>query len=86
MKNPLGKSRKTDAPYMIFVSGDWEYRVLKTYKTRESELKDPYSRWFLATKSPHTYGQFELGDGYVKDVLSSAKLLFRSPVAEAAGY
>lgn len=85
-KNLLAKSRKPEDPYMIFTHADWEWRVLKAYKSRASETKDQYARWFLATKSPNTYGEFELGDGYVKDVVSTAECTFLSDAAAMAGY
>ena len=80
-KNLMGKTRKEDNPYMIFKAGDWEWRVLKAYKSAEAEAKDPYARWFLAVKSPNTHGSFELGDGYVKDVVGAAALVYASPEA-----
>lgn len=69
-KNPYGRTRAIEAPYMIFMSEDteWEIRVLKTYKTPENEAKDPYARWFCATRSPYTMGGWEWGDSYVKDI------------------
>ena len=66
--NPFGKTRNQDAPYAIFQSpnGQWEWRVLKTYKHPKNEVKDPFARWFVAAKSPHTFGEFELGDSYAR--------------------
>jgi hypothetical protein len=81
-KNLMGKTRKEDNPYMIFKDGGWEWRVLKAYKSAEAEKADPYARWFLATKSPFTNGQFELGDGYVRDVKLSGRVTYQSPEAE----
>jgi len=74
MKNLCGKTRKVEDPYEIWEgSNGFEYRVLKKYQSEEKEKANPYARWFLATKSPYTYGSFELGDGYVKDVTSHAR-------------
>ncbi len=86
MKNLLNKTRKTEEPYLIFTRPGWEYRVLKAYQTREKEESNPFARWFLATKSPHTYGSWELGDGYAKDIKEHATLTYASPEALAAGY
>lgn len=80
-KNLMGKSRKTDNPYMIFKAGDWEWRVLKAYKSAEAEKADPYARWFTAVKSPMTYGSFELGDSYAKDIIGAGALVYASPEA-----
>ena len=75
-KNPFGKSRPVTAPYAIYTAGDWTWHVCKTYKSPESEAKDTYARWFVWAKSPMTYGEFEGGDTYARDVLRHA-----SPVA-----
>jgi len=73
--NPLGKSRKADAPYLIVDGGNgFIYRVLKAY------VADPdqkYARWFLATSSPFTYGSNELGDGYIAEV--TGRVTYRDP-------
>ena len=67
-KNLCGKTRNIENPYEIWKRGDFEYRVLKKYQSEEGEAKNPYARWFLGTKSPYTYGSFELGDGYAKEI------------------
>ncbi len=66
MPNPFGKSRSIDAPYAIYICGDFTWHVLKTYKLAKNE--DAYSRWFVAAKSDATFGRFELGDTYAQDV------------------
>ena len=72
MKNPFGKRRDIDNPYAIYVdSYDFEYRILKTYQRRDKEINNPDARWMVATKSPLTYGSYELGDGYVNQILSN---------------
>ncbi len=58
-KNLCGKTRKVDDPYEIWVSGDWEWRVLKKYQTPEKESENPYARWHCAVKSPMTYGSWK---------------------------
>lgn len=86
MKNPFGKTVKESAPYAVYYipSIDFEYRVLKTYQTPANEQKNQYARWFLATKSPMTYGSYELGDGYCYEILQSAVLVKCTPEWEAA--
>lgn len=80
MANPFAKSRKIDQPYAIYQnSGGWEWRVLKTYKQPANELKDQYARWMVAAKSPHTYGDFEMGDTYAKEVLTYGRLVAATP-------
>ena len=71
-KNLCGKTRPIDNPYEVWKAGDWEWRVLKKYQNEENEAKNPYARWFCGVKSPFTYGSFELGDTYVKDVKGNA--------------
>jgi hypothetical protein len=78
-RNPYGVTRDLEAPYMVFKSADgqWEVRVLKTYKLPASELKDPYARWFCATKSPYTFGGWEWGDAYRNEIESNFIKVFQ---------
>ena len=68
-KNPMGKTRDVDNPYAIFRFKDFEIRVLKTYQLPKNEEKNMYARWFTAAKSPMTYGRWEYGDTYKREVL-----------------
>jgi len=52
--------------------GEWEWRVLKKYQTPEKESKNPYARWFCAVKSPYTFGSFDHGDVYIKEITNYA--------------
>ena len=69
-KNKCGKTRDLDKPYETWTSfdGTWIWRVLKKYQTPENEDKNPFARWFVAVKSPHTYGKWEMGDTYVSEI------------------
>ena len=69
-KNECGKTRPVEDPYEIWEnpSSGFVYRVLKKYQRPDKEADNPYARWFVATKSPFTYGSWELGDGYVRDI------------------
>jgi hypothetical protein len=78
-KNPFGKGRKQDAPYAIYAAGSFEWRILKTYKQPANEAKDAYARWFVAAKSDHTWGSFELGDTYRQEVLRYGRLVAAEP-------
>jgi hypothetical protein len=76
MKNLCAKTRPIDKPYAVYTScllPEWEWRVLKKYQAPEAEAKNPYARWYCAVKSPMTYGSWEYGDTYVKDILQDAK-------------
>jgi len=81
MPNPLAKTRKTDAPYAVFKApgGSFVWHVLKTYKMPKSEAKDAYARWFVAAKSDATYGSFELGDTYAREVKAYGRLVAADP-------
>jgi len=76
-KNPFGKTRKVDNPYAVYRDDrmGFEYRVLKTNQTPEREKTNPYASWELATKSPHTFGSWEYGAGYIKDTLHGGTYL-----------
>jgi len=79
MPNRFSKSRSLDKPYAVYRAGDWEWRILKTYKTPANERKNDYSRWFVAAKSPHTWGDFEMGDTYAKEVVTYGRLVAAEP-------
>lgn len=76
-KNPFGKSRDKDQPYAIYTSPgmNFEWRVLKTYQTRDGETKNSYARWLIAAKSDATYGSLEMGDTYCAEVLQYGQLV-----------
>ena len=84
MSNHALKERKQDNPYEIWTNPQgWEWRVLKKWQVDDAK---PYGRWFCAVRSPFTYGDFEYGDTYVKDVKENAILVYRDPnYAVAAG-
>lgn len=67
-KNLKGKTRKVDDPYETYVQGDWEWRVLKHNLSPESEKKNPYASVFCAVRSPYTFGSWEYGDVYIRDI------------------
>ena len=60
-KNLCGKMRKIDNPYETWTlaHAGWTWQVLKKYQTPENEKKNPYARWLVAAKSPHTYGTWD---------------------------
>ena len=74
-KNLFGKSRPKENPYATYKVGNalgggvWEWRVLKTYQRKDKEDTNQYSRWFVAVRTPMTYGGWDLGDTYVNDIL-----------------
>ena len=76
-KNKFGKTVKVNSPYAIYKneSTNFEYRVLKTYQSKDKESKNEYARWYVASRSPYTYGSWEYGDIYVKDVINFHNLI-----------
>ena len=56
--------------------GSWKWEVYKKYQKPANESKNPYARWFCKVKSPFT-PQGELGDVYVKDIKSHARMVFK---------
>ena len=79
--NPCSKTRKLDNPYEVWECRmqlgldvlNIEYRVLKKYKNPENEAKDPYAMWHTAAKSEATFGSWEYGDMYAKDITSTGR-------------
>jgi hypothetical protein len=71
MKNLCSKSRDVNDPYEVWENAQagFEWRVLKKYQRPDKEAENPHARWFVAAKSPYTYGSFEYGDTYVKDIM-----------------
>ena len=70
MKNECGKTRDVDDPYEIWEnsSDGFTWHVLKKYQRPDKEAENPYARWFVAAKSPYTYGSWEMGDTYVSEI------------------
>lgn len=69
--NECLKERNIENPYEVWKTqdGSWEWRVLKKWQIDDD---GQYSRWMCGVKSPFTYGQFEIGDVYVKDIKENA--------------
>lgn len=77
-KNPYAKTRPVSNPYWALTSPGypgWTWKVLKLWKSPEASLADRYSRAFCATSSPFTYGEDELGDGYVAEIPGLTEIL-----------
>lgn len=80
------KTANVNSPHERWVAylGDkkWEWRVLKKYQAPKNEINNPYARWFCAVKSPYTHGSYDIGDVYVREIKSVAKLVDPSEVVE----
>jgi len=86
-RNPFAKSRPLASPHAIYRAGpDFFWHVLKTYKRPDRERVDPFARWMVAAKSDATFGSFDMGDTYVRDVTGYGRLVACTPEwAEAYG-
>ena len=73
-KNPCGKTVSVDNPYEVWQTRDgrWTWKVLKKYQSPTKEQKNKLARWFVAVKSPYTYGSWELGDEYTLNITGMA--------------
>jgi len=82
-KNLLGKSRKQDNPYAVFKGdgpfGETEMLLLKTYQIPTKERENVYARWFVAVKTPMTYGSYDMGDSYIREATLGLTLTYASP-------
>lgn len=67
------KRREIDNPYEIWMGEGFEYRVLKKYQTPEKEADNPYARWYVAGKSPFTFGSWEYGDMYISEIKTNTE-------------
>jgi hypothetical protein len=67
--NPMGRSRKPGAPYIVTEHDrlpGWRWEVLKTYKA--DPTGDLYARAFVFVTSPMTGAGGDLGDSYVREL------------------
>ena len=92
MKNPYGKTQKIETPWMIYRNNfGWEWRVLKFWKnpvaTGFMSVGD-YDRLYCAVKSPHTYGSYDIGDVWFKDIIHdpTARLVYRRETEALPGF
>lgn len=69
---------KQDKPIEIWKSrdGTWTWKIWRKYQKPHNEAKNPYARWYCGTRSPFTYGSYELGDEYVNVVKRSATQVY----------
>jgi len=77
MKNLALKERKNyvkgEAPYEVWSDGDWSWLVLKKWQADDDK---PYARWFC-----RVFGYSDdMGDTYVADIKSQARLVWRDPI------
>lgn len=80
----LRKTTDKVSPHATLVLGDWKWLVLKVNQpSKNPHDAQQYATWFVAVKSPHTFGSYEMGDNYAHEILSSgAELVHQSPEFE----
>lgn len=68
-KNTRAKTRGKDNPYEVYFSADgWIWRVVKHYQRADKERENRYARVMAWVASPYTYGDYEVGDVYCRDI------------------
>lgn len=84
MANPIRKGREATSPWATLEhpQADWEWRILKAYKSGKTSKQDKYSRFFCAVMSPYTYGSYEYGDVYVTDLIDKRGINITQGTAE----
>lgn len=68
-RNTRAKTRKVSEPYEIYDHGSWQWRVLKHYQRADKERESrQYARVLCAVSSPMTYGDYDYGDVYCREI------------------
>tara|TARA_R110000796_G_scaffold245976_1_gene370509 strand:+ start:679 stop:945 length:267 start_codon:yes stop_codon:yes gene_type:complete len=77
MPNPFKKTQPLDEPYAVYKNDQrgWEWRILATRKMPENEAGSPFAIWYVAAKSPFTYGDWEYADTYKSEVIQNGQLV-----------
>lgn len=70
-KNPAGKARKSDKPYLTIEGFGWTWKVLKFW---QADGRKPYARAFCDVSSPMTFGGSDMGDTYVSDLRDAFRM------------
>lgn len=65
----LRKTATIEEPHATYMSEDrqWTWKILKVNQPAKSPTEQ-FSTWFVAAKSPMTFGSWEYGDTYALDV------------------
>ena len=71
-KNECAKTVDKDHAYEVWQAGDWTWYVLKKYQAPEKEASNQYARWFCLVVTPMTGPRGDMGDTYVRDIVSVA--------------
>ena len=76
----MRKTTDKISPHATFVLGNWKWLVLKVNQPSRNPFNDTaYATWFVAVKSPHTFGSYEMGDNYSAEILhAGAELVHQS--------
>ena len=74
----MNKTRKIENPYATFQMGTFVSQVLRAYTTKLPE-ENQHVRFYTAAKSDNTYGSYEYGDVYIKELTDNFELVYASP-------
>ena len=74
--NLCAKMRVPSKPYEIWQSpdGSWTWKVLKKWQADDNK---PYARWMCAVYTPMTAPGCDMGDVYVSEIKSQARLVWK---------
>jgi hypothetical protein len=70
----LRKTANMATPHATYVAGTWTWKVLKVNQPKKSPHREQYATWFVAAKSPNTFGSWEMGDTYAQEVIRFGQL------------
>jgi hypothetical protein len=77
-KNLLSKARDKSNPWAVFRGqshfGQTTVKLLKTYQKPVKEILNEHARWQVAVKSDYTFGGYDIGDSYLRDVVRGLRL------------
>ena len=73
----LKKNATLEEPHATFKNerAEWEWRVIKVHRTAKPKKSDEFATWHVAAKSPNTFGMWEYGDTYIREVAGFGKLV-----------
>ena len=80
MKNLMNKTRTAENPYATFKKGNFVSHVIRAYgKSAIAPEENVWASWYTVAKSDLTYGAYEYGDAYIKEITDNLELVYASP-------
>ena len=79
MKNLMNKTRTAENPYATFHgNNNFVSHVIRAYSIKTPE-ENPHVAWFTIAKSDDSFGSYEYGDVYIKELTDNSELVYASP-------